>query len=105
MASNVRFLDQISIAAFADTTPTVVSAANKRFILAGETVTVQATDQIVAYDLFNFGTINIDQGSLISLGDGTTISTDGLYQIQTILTNEGIINNNGILVIDATIYT
>jgi hypothetical protein len=105
MASNVRFLDQISIAAFADTTPTVVSAANKRFILAGETVTVAATDQIVAYDLFNFGTINIEQGTQIPIGNGAFISTDGLYQIQTILTNEGIINNNGILVIDSNIYT
>jgi hypothetical protein len=105
MASNVRFLDQVAIAAFVDTTPTVVSAANKRFILAGETVTVAAGDQIVAYDLFNFGTINIDQGILIPLGDNSFIATDGLYQIQTVLTNEGIINNNGILVIDSNIYT
>jgi hypothetical protein len=104
MASKVRFLDQVAIAAFADTTPTVVSAANKRFILVGETVTVAAGDQIIAYDLFNFGIITIEQGLSIAFGTGS-IATDGLYQIQTVLTNEGIINNNGILIIDSNIYT
>lgn len=104
MASNVRFLDQISIGAFAGGQQTTINAVNKRFILAGETVTVAAGQQIVAYDLFNFGTITIEQGLAIAFGTGS-IQTNGLYQIETVLYNNGIINNNGILIIDSNIFT
>jgi len=104
MASNVRFLDQISVGAFAGGQQTTINAVNKKFILAGETVTVAAGDQIIAYDLFNFGIITIEQGLSIAFGTGS-IATDGLYQIQTVLNNEGVINNNGILIIDSNIYT
>ena len=100
MATNVRFLDSVSISTF-QATPTA-GAATKRFVLAGETLTIAATDQLVTYDLFNFGTIIIDQGTIIPFGTGS-ISTDGLLQVQTVLNNEGLIVNNGIIVIDSEI--
>ena len=101
MASNVRFLDQVSIGSF-QSVSTTSGAATKRFILAGETLSIAATDQLITYDLFNFGTIIIDQGAIIPFGTGS-ISTDGLLQVQTVLNNEGLILNNGIIIIDSQI--
>jgi len=100
MATNVRFLDSVSIGTF-QATPTT-GAATKRFILAGETLTIAATTQLITYDLFNFGTIIIDQGAIIPFGTGS-VSTDGLLQVQTVLNNEGLIVNNGIIILDSEI--
>ena len=100
MATNVRFLDSVSIGTF-QATP-ITGAATKRFVLAGETLTIAATDQLITYDLFNFGTIIIDQGTIIPFGTGS-VSTDGLLQVQTVLNNEGLIVNNGIIVMDSEI--
>jgi len=101
MASNVRFLDQVSIGSF-QSVSTTSGAATKRFILAGETLSIAATDQLITYDLFNFGTIIISQGEIIPFGTGS-ISTDGLLQVQTVLNNEGLILNNGIIILDSQI--
>ena len=101
MASNVRFLDQVSIGSF-QSVSTTSGAATKRFILAGETLTIAATTQLITYDLFNFGTIIIDQGAIIPFGTDS-VSTDGLLQVQTVLNNEGLILNNGIIILDSEI--
>ena len=101
MASNVRFLDQVSIGSF-QSVSTTSGAVTKRFVLAGETLSIAATDQLITYDLFNFGTIIISQGVTIPFGTGS-VSTDGLLQVQTVLNNEGLILNNGIIIIDSQI--
>jgi hypothetical protein len=101
MASNVRFLDQVSIGSF-QSVSTTSGAATKRFVLAGETLSIAATDQLITYDLFNFGTIIISQGATIPFGTDL-VSTDGLLQVQTVLNNEGLILNNGIIIIDSQI--
>jgi hypothetical protein len=94
MATNVRFLDSVSIGAFQATS--TEGAAAKRFVLAGETLTIAATDQLVTYDLFNSGTIIIDQGEVILFGL-RLVSTHALLAVNTTLNNNGIINVNGIL--------
>ena len=101
MASNVRFLDQVSIGSF-QSVSTTSGAVTKRFVLAGETLSIAATDQLITYDLFNFGTIIISQGVTIPFGTGS-VSTDGLLQVQTVLNNEGLILNNGIIILDSQI--
>ena len=101
MASNVRFLDQVSIGSF-QSVSTTSGAVTKRFVLAGETLSIAATDQLITYDLFNFGTIIISQGATIPFGTGS-VSTDGLLQVQTVLNNEGLIVNNGIIILDSEI--
>lgn len=93
--ANVRFLDQVPVTAYA-TNPSI-SGRVPRFLYAGETLIVKENDQLYGFDFFNFGLVVIESGSAVTVGNQTYYS-DGLLQIATILTNEGTIENNGVLV-------
>jgi len=93
--ANVRFLDQVPVVAYAtDGGITKVP----RFLYPGETLTIPKNQQMVGYDFYNLGLVIIEQGDLIDI-DGTLYLTHGLLQIQTQITNAGLIVNNGVLVI------
>ena len=92
--ANVRFLDQVPVTAYAQN-PGALRVP--RFLYAGEVLEVQANQQLVGWDFFNFGLVIIDAGTAVTVGNETYYS-HGLLQIQTIITNEGTIENNGILV-------
>ena len=51
----------------------------------------------VAIETEQVGTVIIEEGKAVTVGDETYYS-DGLLQIATVLTNEGVITNNGILI-------
>ena len=93
--SNVRFLDQVPVTSFVGDTS--ITGRVPRFLYAGETLTVKKNDQLYGFDFFNFGVVIIEQGDAVVVGDQTYYS-DGLIQIATVLTNEGTINNNGIII-------
>lgn len=96
--SNVRFLDNVSVSAFQGSVQTVTGANFPRFILDGETKVVPANTNIYAFDLYvvEGGQLTITEGSAVVVG-GETLFTHGLLRVETTLTNEGTINNNGIL--------
>ena len=93
--ANVRFLDQVPVTAFAQTG--AISGMVPRFLYAGQTLIVKENDQLYGFDFFNFGLVIIESGSAVIVGNQTFYS-DGLLQIATILTNEGTIENNGVLI-------
>ena len=93
--ANVRFLDQVPVTAF--TGGTTISGRVPRFLYVGETLTVRKNDQLYGFNFFNFGVVTIDQGEAVIVGDQTYYS-DGLIQIATVLTNEGLIVNKGIII-------
>jgi len=93
--ANVRFLDQVPVTAFAQTA--AISGRVPRFLYAGQTLIVKENDQLYGFDFFNFGLVIIESGSAVIVGNQTFYS-DGLLQIATILTNEGTIENNGVLI-------
>ena len=92
--ANVRFLDQVPVSAYA-TNAGVTKVP--RFLYAGEVLNVPANQQLVGWDFFNFGLVVINAGDAVVIGNDTYYS-HGLLQIQSIITNEGIIENNGVLV-------
>jgi hypothetical protein len=93
--ANVRFLDQVPVTAYANNS--TLSGRVPRFLYSGEILVVAENDQLYGYDFFNFGTVIIEAGKAVTVGNETYYS-DGLLQIATILTNEGVIENNGILI-------
>ena len=93
--ANVRFLDQVPVTAFAQNS--AISGRVPRFLYAGETLIVKENDQLYGFDFFNFGLVVIESGQAIVVGNQTYYS-DGLLQIATVLTNNGTIENNGVLV-------
>tara|TARA_R110000744_G_scaffold52868_1_gene113126 strand:- start:84 stop:392 length:309 start_codon:yes stop_codon:yes gene_type:complete len=93
--ANVRFLDQVPVVAYANNN--TLSGRVPRFLYSGEVLVVAENDQLYGYDFFNFGTVIIEQGKAVVVGDETYYS-DGLLQIATVLTNNGLITNNGVLI-------
>jgi hypothetical protein len=93
--ANIRFLDQVPVTAFA--TNGAISGRVPRFLYAGQTLVVKENDQLYGFDFFNFGLVIIESGKAVTIGTETVYS-DGLLQIATVLTNNGTITNNGILI-------
>ena len=93
--ANIRFLDQVPVTAFA--TNGTISGRVPRFLYEGQTLVVKENDQLYGFDFFNFGLVIIESGNAVTIG-AETIYSDGLLQIATVLTNNGNITNNGILV-------
>ena len=92
--ANVRFLDQVPVAAYA----TNGSGVNflPRVLLPGQTFTIEANTQQTLYSFVNFGLLTINAG-VTFINDGIPYSTDGALQVETILDNQGLIINNGII--------
>lgn len=93
--ANVRFLDQVPVVAYANNSS--LSGRVPRFLYSGEILVVAENDQLYGYDFFNFGTVIIEEGNEVTVGDEIYYS-HGLLQIGTTLTNNGLITNNGILI-------
>lgn len=93
--ANVRFLDQVPVSAYASNSS--ITGRVPRFLYEGEVLTVRKNDQLYGFDFFNFGTVVIEEGDAVIVGNETYYS-HGLLQIATVLTNEGIIENNGVLI-------
>lgn len=100
--ANVRFLDQIPVTSFASTGGGG-TVGNKRFNLAGEVLIIPAGQQLVCYDFYNLGLVIVEEGEAVTVGN-ETVYTHGLWQVQTVLNNEGTITNNGIIVNSETLY-
>ena len=93
--ANVRFLDQVPVAAYA-TNGSVGGNLLPRVLLPGQTFTIEANTQQTLYSFVNFGLLTINAGTPFVNG-GITYSTDGALQVETILDNQGLIINNGII--------
>tara|TARA_B110000503_G_C7143014_1_gene411731 strand:+ start:1851 stop:2153 length:303 start_codon:yes stop_codon:yes gene_type:complete len=91
---NVRFLDQVPVAAYANNGSGVNTLP--RVLLPGQTFTIEANTQQTLYNFTNFGLLTINAGTSF-VSNGLTYSTDGALQIETIMDNQGIIINNGII--------
>ena len=100
--ANVRFLDQIPVTSFI-TSGGGGSVGTIRFNLAGEVLTIPAGQQLICYDFYNLGLVIVEEGELIQVGT-ETMYTHGLWQVQTVLNNEGTITNNGIIINSETLY-
>lgn len=68
-----------------------------RFILSGSEFIIQEGLQSIIYDMYNYGTLTLQSGS-VSLPLGNTyITNNPLLTIETVLYNSGVINNGGII--------
>jgi hypothetical protein len=68
-----------------------------RFILSGSESTIIEGVQAYVYDIYNYGTLTLQAGS-VSLPLGLIfITNDPLLAIESVLYNEGVINNGGVI--------
>ena len=92
--ANIRFLDQVAVTSFA-TNGSGVSTL-PRVLLPGQSFTIIENTQQTLYIFTNFGLLVIDAGAGYTV-NGITYNTDGALQVETLLDNQGIIINNGII--------
>ena len=98
--SQVRFLDQVAVTAFASNAEQLSTPGRMpRVLQSGETFIIQPNQQLVGFELF------ILPGALLEIKAGEQISTNpllfthGLLQIEDIIDNQGTIINNGYLIL------
>ena len=97
--AQVRFLDQVAVTAFASNANTTNVGRLPRVISAGETLTAEPNQQLVGFDFY------ILEGGLVTIKEGVQVSSDpliythGLIQIESTFINDGVMINNGYLVL------
>lgn len=97
--SNVRFLDQVSVASFQASTArsSTSAAALPAVILPGETYTISANTVQSTYNLTILGTLKLELGSEVEAPGGGVIRTDAQLWVENILDNQGTIINEGLI--------
>lgn len=97
--AQVRFLDQVPVTAFASNTEARNVGRLPRVIHAGESLTAEINQQLVGFDFY------ILEGGLVTIKEGVQVSSDplifthGLIQIESTFINDGVLINNGYLVL------
>lgn len=88
-------------ASFATTASYAINAGNgsgtARFILPTERYTVKSSQQAYIYDMYIYGTLDIEGGSMTLPFGNTTISNHGTLIFNDHIYNMGIVENKGII--------
>jgi hypothetical protein len=95
------FAETSNSASFATTASYAINAGNgsgtARFILPTERYTVKSSQQAYIYDMYIYGTLDIESGSMTLPFGNTTISNHGTLIFTDHIYNMGIIENKGII--------
>ena len=104
--SNVRFLDSVSVSAFASTVgnSTATGGVLPSVILPGQTFTVSSNTSVSAYRLTVAGTLNVQAGPQIELPDGSIIYANGQLFLDDLINLQGTINNSGLIEVGGVPY-
>jgi hypothetical protein len=95
------FAETSTSASFATTASYAINAGNgsgtARFIRPTERYTVKSSQQAYIYDMYIYGTLDIESGSMTLPFGNTTISNHGTLIFTDHIYNMGIIENKGII--------